>query len=377
LARRSSSSRRVGISLLGWAPLRTGGAGTYAVGITQALVQRGAHDYVLFVPPAYRSFWAAQVPSGATLVTCGPHPNNRVLRVLFEQLRLPVYAGRYDVGTIFFPLAVAPRWREPRAVVAVLDVLLLSRATDFPWHKRLYLRWVYGRVAHRADHVVTISQFCKRDIAARLGVPLERITVAPPGVDAVFLEPPVMPRLDVPSRYLLSVAGAYPHKRLDVLLDAFAIIARDEPDLHLVLAGTHTGRPDAVAELRARAAAAETAGRIVFLPPLEREQLPALFAHAAALVTASAFEGFGIPVLEAMAIGCPVAASPAEAVVELLGGTGWVAEDFTATALVAATREALRARGVASERLGRARERARTRYTWDVAARALERVLLP
>ncbi|HUL03240.1 MAG TPA: glycosyltransferase family 1 protein [Gemmatimonadales bacterium] len=352
--------------------MRTGGAGTYAVGITRALVRRAVNEYVLFVPPAYRDFWGAQVPSGATLVTCGPHPKQRGLRVLFEQLRLPAYAARYGVGTIFFPLAVAPRWHRPRAVVTVLDVLLLSRATDFPWHKRLYLRWVYGRVARRADHVVTISQFCKGDIATRLKVPLERITVASPGVDAAFLNPPTAPAgLELPDRYVLSVAGAYPHKRLDVLLDAFNVIAREDPDLYLVMAGTHTGSKDAVAELRARAVAAEAGRRIVFLPPMEREALPAVFTRAAALVSASEFEGFGIPVLEAMAAGCPVAASPAQAVVEMLDGHGFVGRDFTVDALVDAIRAAL---GAGGDTVLQARQWARSRYTWDAAARALEAV---
>lgn len=372
---RLADRQRVGISLLGYAPWRTGGAGVFAVGVTKALVKRAVNDYVLFVPPAYRDFWAELLPSGAALVSCGPHPNQRGLRVLFEQLRLPAFAARHNVGTIFFPLAVAPRWRWPRAVVAVLDLLLLSQQTDFPWYKRLYLRWVYGRVARRADHIVTISQFCKRDISSKLRVPSDRVTVASPGVDSVFLAPLRTPSgSNLPARYLLSVAGAYPHKRLEILLEAFGILAREDPDLHLVMAGTHTGTVGAIARLRASAAAAEAAGRIVFLPPVEREALPAVFARAAALVSSSDFEGFGIPVLEAMAVGCPVAAAPAEAVVELLDDCGWVARDFTVGALVAAIRIALTARSSGREALARAQERARTVYTWDSAAEALEQV---
>lgn len=347
--------------------------GTYAVGVTRALARRGVNDYVLFVPPAYRDFWSEQVPSGATLVACGPHPNHRAARVLFEQLRLPGQAARHGVETIFFPMAVAPRWRWPRAVVTIHDLLLLSRPTDFPWRKRAYLRWVYGRVARRAAHLVTVSHFCKREICDKLGVPAHKITVASSGVDEVFLAPPggKNGRLELPSRYLLSVAGAYPHKRLGVLVDAFEVVARDETDLHLVLVGTHTGRPEAIARVREQAARARAADRIVFVPPLAREAVPAVFAGAAALVSASEFEGFGIPVLEAMAVGCPVAASPAEAVVEVLGGSGFLARDFTVDALARAVRAALSARG--GDMIRRAQDRARMHYTWEAAASELER----
>jgi glycosyltransferase involved in cell wall biosynthesis len=178
--------------------------------------------------------------------------------------------------------------------------------------------------------------------------------------------------LDLPARYLLSVAGAYPHKRLEVLLEAFGILSREDPDLHLVMAGTHVGTVGAIERLRASAMASPAAGRIVFLPPVAREALPAVFARAAALVSSSHFEGFGIPVLEAMAVGCPVAASPAEAVVELLDDYGWVARDFTLEALVAAIRGALTARSSAWEVIAQAQVRARTVYTWDSAAEALE-----
>jgi len=260
------------------------------------------------------------------------------------------------------------------------DLLLMSQETDFSWYKRLYHRWSYGSLRSRGHHVVTISEFCRRDILARLGLSAERVSVAPPGLDLEFTDQSIQgtePAIDLPEPYLLSVAGAYPHKRLDLLLETFSDVAIGNPNLYLVLLGTHTGRPTAVRRLREQASKSRAAPRIHFLPRLSRERLPRIFARAAALVSSSEFEGFGLSIMEAMAVGCPVAASPAEAVVEVLGGCGWVAPDHTVRGLATAVAGALTAREQDRGKLLRAQARVLSNYTWDRAAQVLESVLEP
>jgi glycosyltransferase involved in cell wall biosynthesis len=369
--------RRIGISLLAFSPDRQTGLGTYTVGVTTALTARAPDRYTVFVPPRYESLWRQSLPPAVSFVLCGPDPGRRLLRVAFEQTALRRLALERGLHTIFFPHLFAPRWKVPRAVVTVYDLLLLSHPTDFPWYKRLYHRWAYRTVGERAAHIVTISEFCRRDIVRRLAVPAERVTVVSPGLDAEFaVEPPAAtPGLDLPERYLLSVAGSYPHKRLQTVLDAFVCVCNEVPDLHLVVAGTYVGERDAVPALLAAAERQGVASRVRVLPKLPRTEMRRLFAGAAALVSASEFEGFGIPVIEAMAVGCPVAASPAEAVVEVLGGYGWVATDFSLTALVDAVRRALSARDHAGDMLSAAASRVHSHYTWTNSAAALEAVL--
>jgi len=235
---------------------------------------------------------------------------------------------------------------------------------------------MYSTLASHAATIVTISEFCRRDISAKLRVAASRITVAPPGVDEEFLATTpgslVHPNYEMPERYLLSVAGTYQHKRLDVLLEAFAIVCRDDQNLHLVMAGTHVGDQNALGKLRTQVIASELSTKVHFLTRLPRNEVPYLFFRASAFASSSSFEGFGIPVLEAMAVGCPVAASPADAVVEVLGGYGWVAHDWTASALADVIRIALKARVADPDRLENAKNRAGDTYTWGAAAAALE-----
>jgi len=235
---------------------------------------------------------------------------------------------------------------------------------------------MYSTLARHPATIVTISEFCRRDISVKLGVSASRITVAPPGVDEEFLATTpgslVHPNHELPERYLLSVAGSYQHKRLDVLLEAFAIVSRDDQNLHLVMAGTHVGDQNSLAKLRTQVIASGLSAKVHFLPRLPRNEVPLLFFRASAFASSSSFEGFGIPVLEAMAVGCPVAASPAEAVVEVLGGYGWVAHDWTSVALADVIQIALNARVADPDRLENAKNRASDTYTWGAAAGALE-----
>ena len=367
---------QIGISLLAFSPRRLAGAWTYTVGLTKALTSRAPDRYTLFVPARYESLWRESLPPGVKIVVCGPDPKRRMLRVAFEQTALRRLAAERGLHTVFFPHLFAPQWQTPRAVVTVYDLLLFSTTTDFPWYKRLYHRWAYRKVGERAAHIITISEFCRRDIVRRLAVPAERVSVASPGLDPEFTGEPGAERgLDLPERYLLSVAGGYRHKRLPIVLDAFASVCSEVPDLHLVVAGTYAGERDAVPALLAAAEREGIASRVLVLPKLVRTEMRCLFSGAAALVSASEFEGFGIPIMEAMAVGCPVAASPAEAVVEVLGGCGWVAADFSVTALAMAVRSALSARDDAPDVLRAAASRVRSRYTWSAAAAAVEAVL--
>src|SRR5439155_9453453 len=136
--------------------------------------------------------WRERLPAAAAgRVSCGPHPDRKTLRSLYEMFLLPPLAHGLGVAVLFFPYLVVPVWRRPRCVVTLYDLMFQwTNRTDFTWAKRHYINWTANRLRRRAHHIFTISQFCRRDIIARLGVRPERVSVTPIGLDpAVDLRP--------------------------------------------------------------------------------------------------------------------------------------------------------------------------------------------
>jgi glycosyltransferase involved in cell wall biosynthesis len=173
------------------------------------------------------------------------------------------------------------------------------------WFRAMTQRSLSG--FQRAAHVICISSFTRAKILEHGLFPPERITVIFPGVNPVFFDAspyPLPPCLNGPGDYLLHVGSTIPRKRIDVLLRVFAGLIRDWPDLRLVRVGGPL-----TAEQVQMAVALGLRDKIVEAPRLTTEQLAAVYRQAAMVLQPSDAEGFGLPVIEALACGCPVLAS--------------------------------------------------------------------
>lgn len=225
-------------------------------------------------------------------------------------------------------------------VLTVHDLALLRAPKVFPaWH-RLYGRTGLRRVLRAADAVVAVSEFTRRELEELSGVPPERIRVVPNGVDPVFtVEGPA-----ATGEYVLAVGTLEPRKNLARVVDA-ARLARVE--LRVVGAQGWGG--------------VEVEGWMGEVPDSE---LAALYRGARCLVYPSLYEGFGIPVLEAMACGTPVVTSLGTAMEEIAGGAAVLVDPLDPEAIGGGIREAVARR---AELVPLGLERART-YTWERAA---------
>jgi glycosyltransferase involved in cell wall biosynthesis len=242
---------------------------------------------------------------------------------LWEQWSLPRLAQKNGVRLLLAPYNTAPL-RLPRGMPLVLvlhdliflDPMPLSRSM-YQNLGRWYRRLVAPRAARRARLVVTVSQYSAGQIVSRLGIELGRIRVIPNSLSEAwftFAAPcPARPR------YVLAVAGEAPSKNLARALEAFALCrARLAPgeDLRLRVAGVAQGHQES---FRALARRLGVGPAVRFEPYLPESELRALYAGASLFLMPSLGEGFGVPVIEAMAIGLPVAASRAASLTEVGG----------------------------------------------------------
>jgi glycosyltransferase involved in cell wall biosynthesis len=269
-------------------------------------------------------------------------------------LRLPLLLRQLRPALAHFLHVVPPGWRGP-AVLTVQDLSferfpeLMSRADRFYFHTFV------PRSARAADRVLTGSEWTKRDLVERYGVRPERIVITPYGVDPVF-------RPDGPRRegglYALFVGALQQRKEPDLALLA---LARLDTGVRLVFAGPDRGLEG---DLRRRAKELGLDERVEFAGHVPRDELAALYRGALSLVFPSRYEGFGLPVLEAMASGTPVVATRSSSIPEVAGDAAVLVEpdpDALAAGIerAAAERERLAAAGI---------ERA-AQFSWAETAR--------
>jgi glycosyltransferase involved in cell wall biosynthesis len=248
---------------------------------------------------------------------------------VWEQLVLPRSLHRDEV--LWSPASSGPLAARNQ-VVTIHDISPI----DHPeWFRSAFARG-FGlqvpRLARRARLVLTSSRFSRERLIAVTGLPRERVVVVLPGVDGSRFQPPSRERTKaarrryaLPGEYLLAVGSRSPRKNLSVLDRAWRSMRRRHPRLGLVVVGegTHTAPRDGLGD---RPGSRSEDVDLRYLGRVPDADLPALYGGAAAFVYPSLYEGFGLPVLEAMACGTPVIASNRTGVPEAVGEAGLLVE---------------------------------------------------
>jgi glycosyltransferase involved in cell wall biosynthesis len=346
----------VALAMLTLVPGAMGGSETYARALTRELA--GSSDvnvtaYVAAIGAGFSQGVPERVVPG---VDGGASTRARVTTIVQAAARQrSIRTSWAGAAVIHYPFtAPVPRPAASTAVVvSLLDVQHRDLPGLFSRAERAYRRRFYDAAARRADVVVTISEFAKSRIVATLGIVPERVVVAPLGVDTAEFEPNLGPRENL----LLYPARGWPHKNHARLFEAFSLLRVHDPTLRLVLTG------GGLEGLGALPAGVDVHGLVA------RDELRELYRTAAALVFPSLYEGFGLPPLEAMASGCPVAASHSGSLPEICGDAAVLFDAHDPASIAAGVREAI-ARGDELRDLGLARAGS---FTWAACATLHER----
>jgi glycosyltransferase involved in cell wall biosynthesis len=346
---------RVGISLLTLAPGDHGGSETYARQLLRELASSGTLDYEVLVPAG-----ASDASAGISAVAVrepviGRRGAARIPAMwVRSRMSRAVRSRLRELDVVHYPLTVTvPRARRPR-VITLHDLQHHDLPELFSASRRAFRRVAYDGAARMAAAVIVPSEFVRQRALDRLDVDPRRVHVVAHGVDRGDFPLSREPR----EHFLLYPARPWKHKNHARLLQAFADLRRELPGLRLVLTGGDLERlphlPDGVDRLGS----------------VPRSELAALYRRAACLVFPSLYEGFGLPVLEAMAAGCPVASSNRGALPEVCGDAAVLFEPEDVHAIANGVREAL---ARADELRERGSERAGA-FTWEASARRHEAV---
>lgn len=244
-------------------------------------------------------------------------------RILWEQLVQPFQLGGFD---LYHALAfVAPLLLTVPAVVTIYDLSFIHYPERLPASRRLYLQLLTKLTCQRARRVIAISHSTARDVETTFGIPASKIDVAPCGYDAEIFRPLPPEAVSafkaakgLPERFWLFIGTLEPRKNLPTLLKAYAQLPADER-LPLVIGGGKGWQYD---EIFATVETLKLENNIQFTGFIPLEDLPLWYNSAEAFVYPSVYEGFGIPVLEAMACGTPVIVSDASSLPEVAGSAG-------------------------------------------------------
>jgi glycosyltransferase involved in cell wall biosynthesis len=365
----------VAFSLLTLDPGRVGGSETYVRGLLEAYAAGAGPERVTVLAGAGA---ADGLPAGGPVsveataaLPLGGGRAGRALALARGMARPPAGAAALAAAAdvLHLPLTVPIPRARGASVLTLFDVLHHEVPAMFSRAERAFRRIAYDRAAGGATRVVTVSEHSRAQIARRLGIEPARIVAIHPGLDHARFSPDPAPGdaerlapLELPEPpWLLYPAALWPHKNHEALL---AALARCPRELSLVLTGTGFGRE---AQLRAASERLGVGDRVHALGWIGAETLPALYRGATGLVFPSLAEGFGQPPLEAMASGCPVAASGTGAVAEACGGAALAFSPRDVAAMSAAMTRIATDAGMREELRRAGAERARG-FTWERSA---------
>jgi len=242
---------------------------------------------------------------------------------LWDQVQLPLRMKKERIDVFLTPYFKAPLAAPSPVVLIINDLIPLFFPEEHGWLSRTYFRLMSGIATRRADRIVAISMKTKEDLLKFFRLPAPRISVVHLGLEERFRRQESSPaeitkKYGLPQQYILYVGNLSPHKNVKGLVQAYSLLPeslRKRHKLVLVSGQADQFRPGIEKKVKKTGMSAD----VVFAGCLDDKDLPAVYRSAFLFVFPSFYEGFGLPPLEAMACGCPVASSNASSMPEVLG----------------------------------------------------------
>ncbi len=346
---------KVLVDVTTWCPGRTG-VGLYTEHVLRSWLALGQDELIFATNKDFSEF------AGIPVQKIGPR---MPIRAAWMQTALAVQAAKLKPDAAFFPnymapLSLAAGLPKIPYVVTIHDLAIFLYPETFTFKKRVLQRLLLPTLARGAAAILTPSEATRRDVLRILPVKPENVVAVPLAADERFNTPPdeltiarERQNLKLPKHFLLAVGTLEPRKNLVRLIEAFEHFAPHRPDVHLVLAGGRGWKDEGIARTLNASPQKNRIHPVGYVSP---DALKVLYHEAIALCYPSLYEGFGLPVVEAMASGAPVLTSRGSSLDEVAAGAAVAVDPLSVddilhglTQLVddGALRETLRQRGLA------------------------------
>lgn len=334
-----------------------------------------SNDYTVLLPdaplsdlPALREGW-----------------NYKILKPkkFWTKLVLPwaLYTASPKPDVVFSPTHYIPRFSPSKRVVTVFDLAFLRFPQAFTKKDLWQLKTGTAYSIKNADHIITISQSTKKDIVEAHGVETKKITVAYPGFNPEIFYPiterdqvdKVLSKYDITGDYIIYIGTVQPRKNLTRLMEAVAKIE----GLKLVIVGKTSGpgrQGWMFVETLQKPRELGVESRVIFTGYVPQQDLPYLLAGAYCYVLPSLWEGFGIPVVEAMACGTPVIVSNVSSLPEVAGNAGLLVDPYCVDQIEQAIRAIISDKKLRAKKSKEAVIQAK-KFSWEKMAKTVIRVL--
>jgi glycosyltransferase involved in cell wall biosynthesis len=353
---------RIGVNALYLIPGGVGGTEIYLRSLLEALARiDGINQYFVFTN---QETGGDLVPPAENFSHLPQHvrATSRPARMLWEQIVLPLEVSRSRIDVLFNPGFTAPLYCPCPMLTVFHDLQHKRHPEFFRRFDLLFWRIFLFAAAHRSSRLLAVSEQTASDLREIYRLPAERIEVVNHGVDPEFFR--LSPKPVTPP-YVLCVSTLHPHKNLDRLLGAFATFHRDRPEFRLVLAGMRGFHADSLDQRRASLGLTDAAE---FTGWISRKRLYELYAGAAAFLYPSTFEGFGMPILEAMAAGIPSACSRIQPLAGIAGNAALTFDPYDEAAIGESMARIVGDRELRT-RLSEAGPARASEFTWENTAR--------
>ncbi|MEN6520992.1 MAG: glycosyltransferase family 1 protein [Armatimonadota bacterium] len=346
-----------------------GGFKTYTQNIVHGLMELDhENEYILYTDrPGVESH-----DNFSVKIVSGPAP-------VREQALLPLAMARDKVDIAHFPFNTGPLTPPCPTVLTVHDLIpLLPREKDRRMSRKMrmissYWRTITPKAARRASRIITISEASKSDIQRMLNIPEEKISVVPTGLNPDFhsiTDSALLKRVrethGLPERFILGLVSSDPRKNCRGIVGAAGLVSSELDGIGIVLICASPAARDMAFDTACRHQS--HLPRMVMLAPVSRQDLTAIYTLADVLVFPSFYEGFGLPVIEAMACGTPVVTSNISSMPEVAGDAAVLVDPNDPEAISRGLMEVLNDKKLREKMIRRGRERA-AEFSWKRTAK--------